>query len=120
MYKQALKLGLKFKSNKHSGLTIADLFDYPTTALKQMANSYHALLKTPADLFSTRTGEDQSNQLRLDILLDIIQDRATEAEAKKNANADREFNAQIDALIIQKKNEELANKSVEELIAMRK
>lgn len=120
MFKQALKMGLRFKSTLHNNLTVEDLFNYPLTKLKAMANHYNAQVKAPTDLFATRTTQETQDKLRLDILLEVINDRGVDAEAKKTAEENRAFNKQLDQLIIQKQNDALAGKSVEELIAMKK
>jgi len=120
MFKEALKMGLRFKSTTHANLTVEDLFSYPLTKLKAMANHYNAQVKAPTDLFATRSAQETKDKLRLDILLAVIADRGADAEANKEAEAARAFNKQIDDLILQKKNEELAGKSIDELIAMKK
>jgi delta 1-pyrroline-5-carboxylate dehydrogenase len=120
MFKQALQMKLRFVSQKHSSLSVEDLFDYPLTQLKAMANHYNAQLKAPDDLFAVRSTQETKDKLRLDILLTVIADRNEEALAKADAKVQQETNSQIKQLIIQKKNEELSGKSVEELEAMLK
>lgn len=118
MFEQATRTKLRFNSQKHSSLSVEDLWDYPLTQLKAMANTYNAQLKAPDDLFSVRSVKETQDKLRLDILLVIIADRGKQAAAKADAEVTKETNAQIKQLIIQKKNEELAGKSVAELEAM--
>ena len=120
MFEKATRLKLRFAVGQHKSVNTEDLWIMPLAQLRDAANELYRNLDSSDDLFAVRKGEDETNKLRLDVLVHVITVREAEAEAKTNEKARAEEKKLIRELIQQKQNEALAGKSVEELEAMLK
>lgn len=125
MYKEASKIGLRFQTN-HGSLTVEQLWSLSLAKLKlelktvgeELDNSDN---KTERLSFLDETKVvDREKQLQFEILKDIYLTKKQEADAEKNAVAMKEHNQYILSLIKTKQDQELANKSIDELKAMLK
>ena len=119
----------RYRYNSPKGnLTTEDLCDLPLTSkngicLDSIAKSLNKRIKeTEEDSFVHPKNNTTSKELetKLEIVKHIIKVRLDAAEAKVNAREAKIQRENIMNLIAGKKNEELQNKSIEELEAMLK
>jgi hypothetical protein len=123
-FKKASQLKLRFNTSK-GVLAVEQLWDLPQTSLSSLLRSIKEELKTANlddDLSflsdSTPTKVDVENQLRFEIAKDIYLTKKAEAEEKRNEAAKKEHNQKILAMIQEKKEGQLKDKSIEELEAL--
>jgi hypothetical protein len=121
MYKLAVKLDLRFQTNKGI-LTPQQLYQLNQTDLSDAIKEVKKVLKKDNDddlsfLENTKT-VDVENQLKFDILKDVYLTKKKEAEELRNAFEVKEHNQKILTLIVEKQEGELRGKSIEELTAM--
>lgn len=122
MYKDAMKLGLRFVTRK-GNLTIEDVYKLPLTSANTLTNlddlykDLHAKMKdTETVSIIKRTNRvDTINKLRFDILCDIIKDRLAEVETKQQAVKEKEREQMIMGIIADKEHEGMRNMSITEL-----
>lgn len=123
MYKQAAKLGLRFTTSKGQ-LSVEQLFGLIQTDLAiAVRNQKRILNKNNEDdlgFLDENSKVDATEQLRFDILKDVYLTKKADAEAARNALADKQRKNKILELIEEKKESELKNKSIEELEALLK
>lgn len=89
-----------------------NLDEISKTLLKKVRESEEESLVTEASSMNT------DDQLRLDVLKCIIADKKAEKEAREKAAATRAKNNRIKELIAKKQDQELEEKSLEELEAL--
>lgn len=123
MYKEASKIGLRFQTNQGS-LTVEQLWSLSLSKLSLAIKALKKQMKGDNDdelsfLDETKV-VDREKQLQFEILKDIYLTKKQEADAEKNAVAMKEHNQYILSLIKTKQDQELANKSIDELKAMLK
>lgn len=126
IYKQAAQQKLRFES-KRDLLTTEDLFTLPLsqgeinlrdlaiTVNKKLAKSDTDIPDFLADDQKAQTAEQQTYQLQLDVLKDIIETRKEEITAATNAQKRNQERAAIRDLIAKKKQENLEGLSLDEL-----
>jgi len=117
---------LRFNTNKGM-LNVEQLFDISMADLSAAIKSAHKLLgeSSLGDELSflgstTVSVANQTEQLRFDVMKEIYQLRKSELDAVREAKEIKAHNEKIDALIAQKQDSELAEKSIEDLIKLRK
>lgn len=118
MYKKALRTKLRFNTTKGK-LTTEDLFDLSLTDLNNLAMALDKKLsETPRKSFiSDITPDTQEDELRFNIVKDIITLKLVERNAAQNAKAKAAEKAQLLEILHRKKNEALENLSVAEIEA---
>ena len=118
MYKKALKMKLRFATTKGK-LTTEDLFDLSLTDLNSLAISLDKKLsETPRKSFISDIAPDtQEDELRFNIVKDVITLKLAERNAAQNAKAKAAEKAQLMEILYRKKNEALENLSVAEIEA---
>ena len=118
MYKKALRTKLRFSTTKGK-LTTEDLFDLSLTDLNNLAIALDKKLsETPRKSFiSDLTPDTQEDELRFNIVKDIITLKLVERNAAQNAKVKAAEKAQLLEILHRKKNEALENLSVEEIEA---
>lgn len=119
IFKRAAQLKLHFHTPKGTVFT-QDLYDLSVKALDQMAVHLHQALeaKPTSSFLSEAPKADPIEQLRLEILLDIIQDKE-EAKAKAEAIASKRVkNKRVRELIARKRDAALEKLEVEALEAL--
>lgn len=118
MYKKALRTKLRFSTTKGK-LTTEDLFDLSLTDLNNLAIALDKKLsETPRKSFiSDLTPDTQEDELRFNIVKDIITLKLVERNAAQNAKAKAAEKAQLLEILHRKKNEALENLSVAEIEA---
>ncbi len=119
MYKDASKQKLRFATSKGS-LSVEQLWDLSISDLDNLAVSLQeAYEKSKGKSFlEKRTTKDKGLKLQFDIALDILQTKVEESEAAKKKAERKANNQKIMALISEKQDAALANKSIKELTAM--
>lgn len=118
MYKKALRMKLRFATNKGK-LATEDLFDLSLTDLNSLAISLDKKLsETPRKSFISDIAPDtQEDELRFNIVKDVITLKLAERNAAHNAKAKAAEKAQLMEILHRKKNEALENLSVAEIEA---
>lgn len=118
MYKKALRMKLRFATNKGK-LTTEDLFDLSLTDLNSLAIALDKKLsETPRKSFISDIAPDtQEDELRFNIVKDVITLKLAERNAAQNAKAKAAEKAQLMEILHRKKNEALENLSVAEIEA---
>lgn len=118
MYKKALRTKLRFSTTKGK-LTTEDLFDLSLTDLNNLAIDLDKKLsETPRKSFiSDITPDTQEDELRFNIVKDVITLKLVERNAAQNAKAKAAEKAQLLEILHRKQNEALENLSVAEIEA---
>lgn len=118
MYKKALRTKLRFSTSKGK-LTTEDLFDLSLIDLNNLAIALDKKLsETPRKSFiSDIAPNTQEDELRFNIVKDIITLKLAERNAAQNAKAKATEKAQLLEILHRKKNEALENLSVAEIEA---
>ena len=118
MYKKALRAKLRFSTTKGK-LTTEDLFDLSLADLNNLAIVLDKKLsETPRKSFISDIAPDtQEDELRFDIVKDVISLKLAERNAAQNAKAKAAEKAQLMEILHRKKNEALENLSVAEIEA---
>lgn len=126
MFKKAIKEKLRFKTVKGM-IGVEDLFDLPLKSadkfnLNEIAKTIYSELKSESeiDFVGTSSTEDTTNNLKLEIVKEIIKDKKEEIESKEIDLANKTHNEKIDELIRKKKEAELENLDIETLMKMKK
>jgi len=121
MYKEAAKQKLRFSTPKGS-LSVEQLWDLSITDLDTLAVSLEESYKNSKgkSFLDKRTTKDKGLKLQFDIVLDVLNSKVEDSEALRDAADVKEHNQKILKLISEKKDGELAGKSVKELEAMLK
>jgi hypothetical protein len=113
------KLKLLFLSLKGNA-SMQDLFDLPTNELRRIANKLNSGLKKSDNLFAVVSTCDTDNKLRLDIILDVLENRELEVSAKITSEEKSQKLKKVRERIASKKEEAECDLSIEELEAMEK
>lgn len=118
MYKKALRTKLRFSTTKGK-LTTEDLFDLSLTDLNNLAIALDKKLsETPRKSFiSDLTPDTQEDELRFNIVKDIITLKLVERNAAQNAKVKAAEKAQLLEILHRKQNEALESLSVAEIEA---
>ena len=118
MYKKALRTKMRFSTTKGK-LTTEDLFDLSLVDLNNLALVLDKKLsETPRKSFISDIAPDtQEDELRFNIVKDIITLKLAERNAAQNAKAKAAEKAQLMEILHRKKNEALENLSVAEIEA---
>lgn len=118
MYKKALKMKLRFATTRGK-LTTEDLFDLSLTDLNNIAIALDKKLsEIPRKSFISDIAPDtQEDELRFNIVKDVINTKLIERNAAQNAKAKAAEKAQLMEILHRKKNEALENLSVAEIEA---
>jgi len=121
MYKQAVILNLRFTAPAGL-LTVEQLYKIDMRVLDNMtveAGEAYKNSRNKSFLVKT-TAKDKMLKLKFNILLDVLTTRVEEQDELANAGEIKRHNNHIDELIAKKKDEELANMSIENLEKMKK
>jgi hypothetical protein len=123
IYKKASQLGLRFSTSK-GVLSVESLWDkkLSLTFIEDLVRGAKKKLKGDNDdelsFLDSSKKVDEGDQLAFDILKDVYLTRKAENEALRTEKERKENNEKIMALIQEKKEGALRDKSVEELEAM--
>lgn len=107
----------KFRFNFRGVISVEDLWDLSINDLDKIFKSLNSSLKSTSEesLLQTKTSSDSELEMKIDIIKYIFETKQKEIEAHKNAHAISQHNQKILSIISEKQEEELRNKSVEEL-----
>lgn len=124
IFEKASRLKLRFETSK-GALTAEDLWDLPLQAtnkpnLDDLARELYTQVKgSDAISFVNKTAKpSEALQLRFDLVKHVIDTRLTENAAKEEAELNKQRKARILALIEEKENNQLGERSLEELRAL--
>ena len=121
MYKKASRLKLRFETKKGI-LNVEQLWTLSLSDLDELAVSLEEELnksKTKSFL-ECRSNEDKIISLKFDIVFDILTTKLEEQESNKKELETKEHNEKIMRLISKKQEDELQNKSIDDLVKLLK
>lgn len=109
----------KYRFPFRGNISVEDLFDLTTSQLDVVYKELKSQVKESSDsLLKEVSTEDKELKNKIEIVKTIFEDKMTEAEKKEQALAEKQRKERIKELIAQKKDQDLADKSIEELEAM--
>lgn len=121
IFKQASKSQLRFQTSKGL-LNVEQLWSLTQTDLTNAIRNLKKSLKKDNDddlgFLDADTKVNSEDQLRFDILKDVYLTKKSDAETARTSLEKKQFEQKILSLIADKKDSELAGKSIEELMAM--
>lgn len=118
MFEFALKNKVRFP---YKGLvSVEDLFDLSVKDLDGIFKTLNAQIKKSQEesLLATKTKEDETLSVQIEIVKHIVKTKLDEAETAKQSKELKEKKQKIMEVIAAKQDESLKNASVEELQAM--
>ena len=97
-----------------------DLCELSVENLDSIFKTLNSQLKQVKEesLLNTKTKEDKELDVKIEIVKYIVSTKLAEKEAQSKAKAQKEQKQKIQEILFAKQNQELENKSVEELQAM--
>lgn len=101
-------------------ISVEDLWDLDVNALDGIFKTLNSKVKVSQEesLLRTRSKESEELMVQIEIVKYIVSVKLAEAEARKNAEANRAKRQQILGILADKQESDLKNKSPEELQAM--
>jgi CHASE3 domain sensor protein len=109
----------KYRFPFRGNISVEDLFDLTTSQLDVVYKELKSQVKESSDsLLKEVSTEDKELKNKIEIVKTIFEDKMTEAAQKEQALAKKQRKERIKELIAQKKDQDLADKSIEELEAM--
>ena len=101
-------------------ISVEDLWDLDVNALDGVFKTLNGKVKVSQEesLLQTRSKESEELLLQIEIVKHIVSVKLAEAEARKNAEANRAKRQQILGILADKQESDLKNKTPEELQAM--
>lgn len=123
-FKQATKERLRFETSK-GVLTTEQLWDLSLTNLATIVRNLKKQLKKDNDdelsfLDDSATPVDKTVELKFNVVKEVYLEKKSDLEAIQNEASKKEHNQKILALIAEKQEGELKDKSIQELEAMLK
>lgn len=118
MFEFALRNKVRFP---YKGMiSVEDLYDLSARELDNVFKTLNAQVKKSQEesLLATKTKEDETLSVQIEIVKYIFNTKLAEAEAAKQSRELKEKKQMLLGLIAEKENEELKNKSADELKAM--
>ena len=118
MFEFALRNKVRFP---YKGMiSVEDLYDLSARELDSVFKTLNAQVKKSQEesLLATKTKEDETLSVQIEIVKYIFNTKLAEAEAAKQSRELKEKKQMLLGLIAEKENEELKNKSADELKAM--
>lgn len=116
-FKKAIRERFRWSGPKGlvSSVSLEDLYVIPLTTVRKMANELNKQLKTSDDLFAVVTKSESDDKIKLEILIEVVNDRESDISDKK-AKLEKEQKAKkLRDIINNKRDEADNNKSIEEL-----
>lgn len=118
MFEFALRNKVRFP---YKGMiSVEDLYDLSARELDSVFKALNAQVKKSQEesLLATKTKEDETLSVQIEIVKHIFNTKLAEAEAAKQNRELKEKKQMLLGLIAEKENEELKSKSADELKAM--
>ena len=118
MFETAVRNKMRFPYKGQ--ISVEDLWDLDVNALDGMFKTLNSRVKVSQEesLLRTRSKESEELMVQIEIVKYIVSVKLAEAEARKNAEANRAKRQQILGILADKQESDLKNKSPEELQAM--
>lgn len=117
LFKSAAKE--KYRFPFRGNISVEDLFDLTTSQLDVVYKELKSQVKESSDsLLKEVSTEDKELKNKIEIVKTIFEDKKTEAVQKEQVLAEKQRKERIKELIAQKKDQDLVDKSIEELEAM--
>lgn len=118
IYKFAAQKKLKFPFK--GTISTEDLFDLKLEDLDSIYKTLSKQAKANEEdsLMSTQSKEDTELSVKIEIVKDIFAQKQSEIQSRKEAADKKAYNQKIAAIIAEKEDAELHNKSVDELRSM--
>lgn len=115
-FKLATQQKLRFQTNR-GVLTTEQLWDLSLADLDSLAVQLQTEYEESGkkSFLVKRSVKDKTSKLKFDVVLDVLQTKAEEAEEAKTKAENKAFNQKIEAIIEEKQEEGLKSKSVKEL-----
>jgi hypothetical protein len=118
MFETAVRNKMRFPYKGQ--ISVEDLWDLDVNALDGIFKTLNSKVKVSQEesLLRTRSKESEELMVQIEIVKYIVSVKLAEAEARKNAEANRAKRQQILGILADKQESDLKNKSPEELQAM--
>lgn len=118
MFETAVRNKMRFPYKGQ--ISVEDLWDLDVNALDGIFKTLNSKVKVSQEesLLRTRSKESEELMVQIEIVKYIVSVKLAEAEARKNAEANRAKRQQILGILADKQKSDLKNKSPEELQAM--
>lgn len=118
MFETAVRNKMRFPYKGQ--ISVEDLWDLDVNALDGVFKTLNSKVKVSQEesLLRTRSKESEELMVQIEIVKYIVSVKLAEAEARKNAEANRAKRQQILGILADKQESALKNKSPEELQAM--
>lgn len=118
IFERAARAKTRFPSTKGL-LSVEDLWDLSLTHLNTIAKTVNKALKAESeeDFITVKSEKNTELELQLDLVKHVIASKLAQEEINKKSAETRAKKERIEALIIEKKEKQLGEKSVEELEA---
>lgn len=109
----------KYRFPFRGNISVEDLFDLTASQLDVVYKELKSQVKESSDsLLKEVSTEDKELKNKIEIVKTIFEDKKTEAVQKEQVLAEKQRKERIKELIAQKKDQDLVDKSIEELEAM--
>lgn len=109
----------KYRFPFRGSISVEDLFDLTTSQLDVVYKELKSQVKETTDsLLKEVSTEDKELENKIKIVKTIFEDKVKEKQLKELALAEKQRKERIKELIAKKKDQDLADKSIEELEAM--
>ena len=109
----------KYRFPFRGNISVEDLFDLTTSQLDVVYKELNSQVKETTDsLLKEVSTEDKELKNKIKIVETIFEDKVKEKQLKELALAEKQRKERIKELIAKKKDQDLADKSIEELEAM--
>lgn len=118
MFEKAAREKIRF--NYKGSLSVEDLWDLGLQELDSIFKDLNSKLKVTKEesLLNTKSAEDKLLALKIDLIKHIVGVKLKEAEEKKNAKEKKEKRQKLLEIISKKQDDDLQNKSIDELKKM--
>lgn len=118
MFETAVRNKMRFPYKGQ--ISVEDLWDLDVNALDGVFKTLNSEVKVSQEesLLRTRSKESEELMVQIEIVKYIVSVKLAEAEARKNAEANRAKRQRILGILADKQESDLKNKSPEELQAM--
>ena len=118
MFETAVRNKMRFPYKGQ--ISVEDLWDLDVNALDGVFKTLNSKVKVSQEesLLRTRSKESEELMVQIEIVKYIVSVKLAEAEARKNAEANRAKRQRILGILADKQESDLKNKSPEELQAM--
>lgn len=110
----------KFRFNFRGSISTEDLWDLSVTDLDSIFKVLNSQVKQVKEesLLGSKTKQDKELELKIDIIKYIVATKLEEQELRSKARETKEYEQKLLTIMADKQDEELKNKSVDEIKKM--